>query len=160
MPLEIERKFLLANDTWRSQVTRFEHLRQGYLTTTQACSVRVRIAGDSAFLNIKSATLGIARSEFEYPVPVTEAREMLNLFCRGQSLDKVRHYVPLGHHTWEIDVFEGRNLGLIVAEIELSAVDEAFARPSWLGREVSHDARYYNSCLIAAPYQSWPEAPR
>ncbi len=159
MPIEIERKFLLANDTWRPQVTRYERLHQGYLTTEQACSVRVRIAGEAAFLNFKSATLGIARHEFEYPVPLADAREMLDLFCRGRALDKVRYYVPHGRHLWEIDVFEGRNLGLVVAEIELSDVAEVFARPTWLGREVSHDPRYFNSRLITAPFLSWPEAP-
>ncbi len=157
MPLEIERKFLLANDTWRDHVVGYELMRQGYLAGDKSCSVRIRIHGEVGFLNIKSATLGITRHEFEYPVPVTEAREMLALFCRDRCLEKVRHFVPIGAHTWEIDVFEGSNQGLVVAEIELSSIDEEFERPPWLGVEVSNDPRYYNVCLIDAPYLSWPD---
>lgn len=155
MPQEIERKFLLANDAWRRGVNHHESMRQGYLAANPACSIRVRVVGDRAYLNIKSATLGVARHEFDYPVPVGEAEELLDLFCRGRCLEKVRHYVPNGAHTWEIDVFAGANAGLVVAEIELASIDEAFERPTWLGAEVSSDRRYYNSCLVDHPYSSW-----
>ncbi|MBM4228214.1 MAG: CYTH domain-containing protein [Gammaproteobacteria bacterium] len=155
MALEIERKFLLANDAWRAAATNSETLWQGYLTTNERCSVRVRVAGDQGWLNIKSTTLGVIRHEFEYAVPATEARELLDLFCAGRSLGKTRHHVPVGAHVWEIDVFEGENVGLIVAEIELSAEDESFERPAWLGAEVSGDPRYYNTSLIAHPYSQW-----
>lgn len=158
MATEIERKFLLRDDTWRREVVRYEIMRQGYLAADPRCSVRVRIAGDEATLNIKSATLGVARSEFEYPLPLAEARELLTLFCGGRSVDKVRYYVPRGRHVWEIDVFEGRNRGLVVAEIELASEDEAFESPDWLGAEVSSDPRYYNSCLVDRPFDTWPEA--
>lgn len=158
MATEIERKFLLRNDEWRREVVRYEIMRQGYLANDARCSVRVRIAGEEATLNIKSATLGIARSEFEYPLPLADAREMLILFCADRSLDKVRYYVPRGRHVWEIDVFEGRNRGLVVAEIELSDEDEPFDLPSWLGAEVSADPRYYNSRLIENPFDTWPDA--
>jgi adenylate cyclase len=155
MPQEIERKFLLANDGWRAEVARFESMRQGYLATDSRCSIRIRISDEHAYLNIKSATLGVARHEFEYPVPFTDAAELLTLFCHGRCVEKTRYYVPFGLHTWEIDVFEGTNTGLIVAEIELTAEDEPFEHPEWLGDEVSHDRRYYNSCLIDHPYSAW-----
>jgi adenylate cyclase len=155
MAQEIERKFLLAHDGWRTAVSHHEAMRQGYLAASPQCSIRIRIADKQAFLNLKSATLGVSRHEFEYPVPVDEAREMFTLFCADRCLDKVRYYVPQGPHIWEIDVFEGQNAGLVVAEIELTSADEDFVRPSWLGREVSDDPRYYNSCLIDHPYLRW-----
>ena len=155
MPHEIERKFLVINEAWRTAVTRTTPMRQGYLASDPSCSIRVRVSGQEAYLNIKSATLGVVRHEFEYPIPVDEAHTLLSLFCQGRSLDKVRHYVPNGPDLWEIDVFEGPNHGLIVAEIELASVDQAFERPSWVGAEVSHDTRYYNVCLIDHPYSRW-----
>lgn len=159
MPQEIERKFLVINEAWRTAVTRTAPMRQGYLASDPSCSMRVRVSGDEAYLNIKSATLGIARHEFEYPIPVDEARTLLGLFCQGRSLDKVRYYVPNGPDLWEIDVFEGSNDGLIVAEIELASVDQAFERPNWVGAEISHDTRYYNVCLIDHPYSRWSTTP-
>jgi adenylate cyclase len=158
MATEIERKFLLRNDDWRREVVRYEIMHQGYLSDDDRCSVRVRIADEKATLNIKSATLGVARSEFEYPLPLADARELLALFCRERSVHKVRYYVPRGRHVWEIDVFAGRNRGLTVAEIELARVDEFFDVPDWLGDEVSDDPRYYNSRLIDTPFEAWPEA--
>lgn len=160
MAQEIERKFLLKDDRWRAQVSRTATMRQGYLASDASCSIRVRVTGDAGYLNIKSATLGVARSEFEYAIPVTEARELLDLFCRGRCLDKVRHYISRPPHIWEIDVFEGDNAGLVVAEIELTSVAESFACPEWLGPEVSADPRYYNVCLIDHPYSAWPAASR
>lgn len=155
MATEIERKFLLKDARWRDEVVRSVHMQQGYLLASPECSVRVRLAGDSAHLNIKSATLGIERTEFEYVVPVGDARTMIDTLCGARTLSKVRHYVPCGRHEWEIDEFEGPNAGLVVAEIELGAADEPFERPPWLAAEVSADPRYYNVCLIDHPYGEW-----
>jgi len=155
MAREIERKFLLRDDSWRSQITHSTLMRQGYLTSSPGVSIRVRVAGSEAFLNLKSATLGISRHEFEYPVPLADAEQMLALFCGERCLDKTRHYLPQPPHTWEIDEFHGANAGLVVAEIELTSETDSFARPAWLGEEVSAERRYYNVCLIDQPYASW-----
>ncbi len=155
MGMEIERKFLVADDSWRAAARDAVPMRQGYLACNSECSVRIRVAGDRAACNVKGATLGVARPEFEFPLPVADARDMLDLFCRGRCLDKVRHLVPYGAHVWEVDVFSGANAGLVVAEIELGALDEPFERPPWLGAEVSEDHRYYNVCLIDHPYSAW-----
>jgi adenylate cyclase len=155
MAQEIERKFLLRGDGWRARVTGSLPMKQGYLASHQACSVRVRIAGGQAFLNLKSATLGVERYEYEYEIPVTDAEEILHTLCERPFIDKVRHHVPYAGHLWEVDEFEGENAGLVVAEIELGHPDEPFARPEWLGAEVSHDPRYYNVCLLKHPYSRW-----
>lgn len=157
MATEIEHKFLLRNDRWRSQVERSARMRQGYLTSDARCSVRVRIADGQGFLNLKSGALGIQRSEYEYPIPLAEAEEILDILCEKPLLEKTRHFLWFGEHLWEIDEFEGDNAGLIVAEVELSRSGEPFARPDWLGEEVSHDIRYYNSQLARHPYQTWPD---
>jgi len=166
MALEIERKFLLANDDWRAGVERSEAMAQGYLVGAQAlrdgaarASVRARLAGDQAWLNIKAATPGIARTEFDYPIPVDDARALLAELCDG-VLEKTRHHVRVDGVLFEIDEFEGDNRGLVVAEVELPAVDAAFPRPAWLGREVSSLVRYYNVNLIAHPYRQWSPAER
>jgi adenylate cyclase len=155
MAIEIERKFLVTGESWREAVTRSVRFRQGYVPTTDRASVRVRLEGDRARLNIKSATLDVTRLEFEYEIPVEEAEEMLERLCDKPLIEKTRHYVPHEGHVWEVDVFEGDNEGLVVAEIELSAVDEKFARPAWLGEEVSDDERYYNVCLVRHPFKEW-----
>lgn len=155
MATEIERKFLVKGDTWRDDVTASEVYRQGYLANNSSCSVRVRISDDQAYLNIKSAQLGIFRTEYEYAVPMADAGEMLDNLCVSAVVEKTRYFIPDGEHTWEIDVFSGDNTGLIVAEIELSRGDEPFNRPQWLGEEVSHDPRYYNVYLAEHPYKSW-----
>ncbi|MFZ1828266.1 MAG: CYTH domain-containing protein [Candidatus Competibacteraceae bacterium] len=157
MATEIEHKFLLRDDRWRSQVERSARLRQGYLISDARCSVRVRIAEGQGFLNIKSGTLGIQRSEYEYPIPLAEAEEILDTLCEKPLLEKTRHYLKFDQHLWEIDEFSGENAGLIVAEVELSRIDEPFAQPDWLGEDVSHDIRYYNSQLARHPYQTWPD---
>ncbi len=159
MATEIERKFLLTNDAWRAVVKSSSRYRQGYLANTEGgASVRVRVAGDQAALNIKGMTLGIQRPEYEYSIPVTDAEEMLDNLCIGPVISKTRYFVEHEGYTWEIDIFEGDNAGLVVAEIELSSVDEVFSRPDWLGEEVSHDPRYYNVRLVTHPYKDWPEA--
>ncbi|MFO8153997.1 CYTH domain-containing protein [Thioalkalivibrio sp.] len=154
MTREIERKFLLKNDDWRSSVDRSRSLRQGYLCGNKRASVRVRIEDGDANLNVKSATLGVERLEFEYPVPVDDARLLLSELA-GQVIEKTRHEVRVGSHCWEIDEFAGRNAGLVVAEIELDHADETFDRPDWLGEEVSEDPRYYNTELARHPYSRW-----
>jgi adenylate cyclase len=155
MAIEIEHKFLVLDDRWRRQVERSVEMRQGYLTSDARCSVRVRVAGGRGFLNIKSGTLGIQRGEYEYPIPPAEAEEILDTLCEKPLLEKTRHYLRFGEHLWEIDEFAGANAGLIVAEVELSRPDEPFARPDWLGEEVSRDIRYYNSQLARHPYKTW-----
>ena len=155
MATEIERKFLLRNAGWRAAVERSVPMRQGYLSSDARSSVRLRIAADQAFLNIKSGTFGIQRSEYEYPIPRADAEEMLDRLCEKPLLEKTRHYLHFGGHLWEIDEFAGDNAGLIVAEVELSHPDEAVALPDWLGTEVSHDLRYYNSQLARHPYRNW-----
>jgi len=152
---EIERKFLLRDAAWRAEVARSVNIIQGYLATTEGCSVRVRIADGQAAINLKSATLGVSRTEFDYPIPVADARYILRHLCALPPIEKVRHLVYRGRHTWEIDEFGGANHGLLLAEIELDDPAEAFDPPAWLGDEVSHDPRYYNTCLAQTPYQSW-----
>jgi adenylate cyclase len=127
------------------------------LNSDQTSSVRVRIAGQQAWLNIKSATIGTQRLEFEYEITVADANEMIATLCHKPLIEKTRHYVNDGQHIWEIDVFAGENQGLIVAEIELSEVDEVFNKPSWLGQEVTNDVRYYNNNLSKQPFSSWVE---
>lgn len=155
MGIEIERKFLVKDDSWKSQAARHVDYRQGYLNEIEACSIRVRVEKDKAFLNIKSAILGLCRHEYEYEIPLSEGHEMLNAFSLGAVIEKRRFFVDYAGYTWEIDVFKGENDGLVVAEIELSAEDERFDLPSWVGDEVSHDPRYYNVCLVKHPYKSW-----
>jgi adenylate cyclase len=118
----------------------------------------VRVAGEQAWLNIKSATIGNQRQEYEYAIPVADANEILATLCHRPLIEKTRHFVHDGAHVWEIDVFAGENQGLIVAEIELSAVGEAFNKPTWLGMEVTDDVRYYNNNLTKQPYATWKQA--
>ena len=155
MAIEIERKFLVNGEGWRSSVTASTLLQQGYLPGLVTASVRVRIAGDRAFLNIKSATLGTTRTEFEYAIPVPDAHDLLESLCEQPRIEKTRHNVPFGGHLWQVDEFFGDNAGLVVAEIELASVNESFAVPPWIGREVSSDTRYYNVNLVKKPYKSW-----
>lgn len=155
MSTEIERKFLLKNDSWKSEADAGKEYSQGYIVGSDQASVRVRIEGEQAFINIKSATIGITRLEYEYEVPLNEAYEMLDSLCEKPLISKTRYLVKVQSHTWEIDVFKGDNAGLVVAEIELSDVNESFIKPSWIGEEVSDDARYYNVCLIKHPFKDW-----
>ncbi len=155
MAVEIERKFLVLDQRWRAQADAGTEYQQGYLASNEKCSLRVRLEGEEAKLNIKGATLGIRRQEFEYPIPVSDCRELLNTLCTQPLLHKTRYLLPYGEHQWEIDVFHGDNKGLVVAEIELHSETEAFARPPWLGDEVSHDPRYYNVSLVKHPFKDW-----
>lgn len=157
MAIEIERKFLVLDDSWRKHAAHGVYYRQGYLTDAAQCSIRVRVDSKQGYLNIKSATLGVKRTEFEYPVPLPDANEMLDRFCTGALIEKRRYHIRHGRHLWEVDVFEGDNAGLVVAEIELLSEDELFELPPWAGKEVSNESRYYNVCLAKHPFKDWAD---
>ena len=154
MGIEIERKFLLANTDWESLVSKKIQIRQGYLNSDSERTVRVRITNDDAFLTIKSKSENISRAEFEYKIPLDEASELL-LLCEKPLIEKTRNIVFIENHIWEIDVFEGDNKRLTLAEIELKSENENFSKPNWVGKEVSDDNRYYNSNLIKNPFKAW-----
>lgn len=155
MATEIERKFLLMSDEWRSLAKRSELFRQGYLSNNPRASVRVRIADNEATLNVKGMTIGVIRPEYEYAIPLHEAAELLDQLCERPLIEKTRHFVEYAGKLWEIDEFHGDNAGLIVAEVELDATDETITMPAWAGRDVSHLERYYNVCLTQYPYSQW-----
>ncbi|MBK1693935.1 adenylate cyclase [Chromatium weissei] len=155
MGIEIERKFLVCNDKWRSAIISEQRLMQGYLIHDSRFTVRVRIHGNTAQLTIKGASSGISRSEFEYAIPIADAEALLNELASTPLIDKTRYRVQCAEFIWEVDVFAGANAGLIVAEIELPTEDAVFTRPEWIGAEVSDDARYYNANLAAQPFSSW-----
>lgn len=157
MALEIEHKFLLRSDDWRHHIDHSINYKQGYLSSTKNNSIRVRISDKHAWLNIKSAVIGTSRQEYEYEIPFTEANEILETLCHKPLIEKIRHFVSHGEHTWEVDEFLGNNDGLIVAEIELTKLDEKFTIPTWIGQEVTHDLRYYNNNLCKNPYKEWSE---
>lgn len=154
MAKEIERKFLLANDQWRGLAAGV-HYRQGYLHADHACTVRVRIAGADGYLTIKGATVGIGRNEYEYPIPMDEAKAMLDELCPQPQIEKIRYTIFQGGFTWEVDEFLGVNQGLIVAEIELKHEEETFPLPCWIGEEVTGKKQYYNSALCLFPFTCW-----
>jgi adenylate cyclase len=153
MGTEIERKFLVTSDAWRAGAAS-RRLVQGYLSREPERTVRVRVDGEKAALTIKGKSTGATRAEFEYEIPRADAEAMLPL-CLPPLIDKTRHEVIHEGHRWEIDEFAGANAPLIVAELELSSEDEAFARPPWLGAEVTDDRRYFNSNLATHPYSTW-----
>jgi adenylate cyclase len=155
MATEIERKFLLVSDEWRQWVSRSEVFRQGYLSNNPQASVRVRIADDTATLNIKGMTLGVQRPEYEYEIPLHDAAELLDQLCTRPLIEKTRHFVEFGGNLWEIDEFHGDNAGLVVAEVELDSPDQVIAMPAWAGQDVSHLERYYNVRLTQYPYSRW-----
>ena len=153
---EIERKFLVAGD-FRGEVSGASRIIQGFLSSAPGRTVRVRVYGDKGFLTVKGPARGLTRFEWEKEIPVAEAQMLLSL-CEPGVIDKTRHLVPAPDgHVWEVDEFHGDNEGLLVAEIELSAEDEPFGRPAWLGEEVTGDRRYYNSSLTKRPYKLWKE---
>ena len=156
MGFETERKFLVTDDSWRDQARASRTLRQGYLAIDGQATVRVRTDGREAWVTIKGAQEGLTRPEFEYAVPVEDAEVLLGL-CGGRLIEKVRHSVPVDGSVWEVDEFQGANHGLVVAELELCGPEDHFARPEWLGPEVSGDARYLNASLSVRPYQQWEE---
>jgi len=152
MATEIERKFLVHGDAWRTRDP--IRISQGYLCRAKERTVRVRIAGDRAWITIKGITTGASRPEYEYEIPIADANELLRL-CEGPLIEKLRHVIVHEGMTWEIDEFRGDNEGLIVAEVELDDEAESFARPSWLGEEVTDDPRYFNANLSVRPFTTW-----
>ena len=154
MAKEIERKFLVAHQAWRESVNTIHVYRQGYLSYDSERTVRVRATEVTGYLTIKGITEGLTRDEFEYEIPLADALALLQL-CERPAVEKKRYIVPNGAHVWEVDVFEGVNEGLVVAEIELGSEDEAFDKPNWLGNEVSGDRKYSNSELSLHPFKDW-----
>ena len=155
MGIEIERKFLLMDDGWMADADSGTRFCQGYLSESGPASVRVRIEGDKANINIKSATIDMHRLEYEYPIPITDAEEMLESLCIKPLIEKTRYHVEYKGKLWEVDVFKGDNEGLKVAEVELDSREEAIVLPDWVAEEVTNDKRYYNVCLVSHPYKDW-----
>lgn len=155
MANEIERKFLVTGDVWKSSPG--THVRQGYLATGEAATVRVRVADGRAFLTIKGRRSGMTRAEYEYEIPLSDANEMLDSLGTGALIEKHRHVVREGGLVWEVDRFTGANEGLVLAEVELRSEQQAFDLPRWLGREVTEDERFYNANLARRPYCSWKQ---
>jgi len=154
MAKEIERKFLIKDETWR-EGAKGTHYKQGYLSTVKERTVRVRTIDDAGFMTVKGISVGATRVEYEYEIPATDANEMLDDLCERPIIEKNRYKIAFGGLTWEVDEFFGDNDGLIVAEVELTSEDQAFEKPSWIGDEVTGEARYYNSNLIAKPFKTW-----
>lgn len=155
MALEIERKYLVINDKWKDNILSESVLKQGYIANQPNATVRVRIADGAAYLNIKSATKGISRAEFEYQIPLADAEQILEQVAEQPFIDKTRYKVQWGEHVWDLDLFAGDNQGLVMAEVELDSEDETFELPPWAGQEVSGDPRYYNASLVKHPYSEW-----
>ncbi len=158
MGVEIEKKFLLADDSWKKECAGTIYL-QGYLCSAEGKTVRVRIAGHQGYLTIKGKHSGISRLEYEFPIPEEEARSLLNELCDSLIIHKTRYRKEYGGFIWEIDEFYDDNEGLVVAEIELDREDQPFEKPPWIGREVTHDHRYYNVNLRVHPYSLWSDNP-
>lgn len=154
MPKEIERKFLLKNEDWRSLPKTAIPIKQGYLNSEKERTVRVRIKGEKGFLTVKGKTVNASRLEFEYEIPQSDALQLLKL-CESPIIEKIRYEVPLNGNVWEIDEFDGINKGLIMAEVELESENQSFIKPNWIGEEVTSDIRYYNSNLISHPFSKW-----
>lgn len=151
---EIEKKFLLKYLP-KDLMINGTQIAQGYMRTEPGVTIRVRLAGDKAFLTLKGKTVNASRKEYEYPVPVEDAKEMLDLFCKKPFVEKIRFNIEYKGFIWELDQFSGNNQGLVVAEIELEHIDQKFEIPDWVGEEVTHDARYYNANLINNPFCHW-----
>jgi len=154
MGKEIERKFLITGDSWRS-LAKGTHYRQGYLNSAKERTVRIRTIDNKAFLTVKGITVGATRSEYEYEIPLADCTAMLDALAERPIIEKKRYKIPHGGLTWEVDEFFGDNAGLVVAEVELASEDQTFERPGWIGQEVTGDPRYFNSNLIKHPYTAW-----
>ena len=154
MGQEIEKKFLLADNSWRGLAAGIPY-RQGYLNSGNGATVRIRTADNLGLLTIKGPDEGGVKLEFEYEIPINEAREMLDRLCRGPLIEKIRYRIPFAGFTWEVDEFKGNNDGLLLAEIELDFVGQEFVKPAWIGPEVTGDSRYYNASLVHHPYSRW-----
>ena len=151
---EIERKFLVTGDAWRALAEGTVY-RQGYLSTVKERTVRVRTIGNKGFLTIKGITVKASRVEYEYEIPQADAEELLDNLCEQPLVEKSRYKIPFQGLIWEVDAFAGVNQGLVVAEVELQDEEQTFAKPDWVGMEVTEDPRYYNSNLIAKPFTTW-----
>ena len=149
MAKEIERKFLVVNNQYESMATECHHLAQGYISLRKEGTVRVRVKDSEAFLTVKGVNHGAVRSEWEYPVPLADAMEMLGEVIQGSVVEKHRYVVPFGEHVWEVDRFDGAHSGLVVAEVALSSAEEPLTLPPFVGEEVTGDPRYYNSSLAS-----------
>ena len=158
MALEIERKFLVLDDSYKHEAFSKSHIQQGYICSERGRTVRIRIRNERAYITIKGPSLngGLSRYEFEQEIPLDDARKLLTL-CDPGIIDKTRWLVKAGNHTFEVDEFAGDNEGLTVAEVELASEDEAFEKPAFIGQEVTGDRRYYNSQLRCNPYCRWPK---
>lgn len=154
MGIEIERKFLLTSTSWKELAPGTSY-RQGYLNSTKERTVRVRTIDDKGFLTIKGLSVGATRIEYEYEIPVVDAKHLLDDLCEKPLIEKNRYKITYGGFVWEVDEFFGENKGLIVAEIELESEDQSFDKPEWVGEEVTGDPRYFNSSLIKEPYSQW-----
>lgn len=156
MAQEIERKFLLKNQNWKAFSDSGTEIKQGYLSTEKERTVRIRIRGDKGILTIKGATVGMSRLEFEYEIPIFDARELI-LLCKKPIIEKTRFLLKADELTWEIDIFSGENKGLEIAEVELNTENQTVNLPDWIGEEVTSDSRYYNSNLVKNPFKNWKD---
>jgi adenylate cyclase len=154
--LEIERKFLVKNNGWQKGVKGIKY-QQGYLSTDSSRTVRVRLEGKLGKLTIKGKKIGIAGDEFEYDIPADDAKYLLDNLCKKPTIKKTRYRVPFENLIWEVDVFEGENKGLVIAEVELNSADQKFKTPSWIGKEVTQDHRFRNANLVANPFSKWKD---
>ncbi|MHC0062395.1 CYTH domain-containing protein [Nostoc sp. UIC 10890] len=154
MAKEIERKYLVRGDSWRGLAEGIVY-RQGYITTQDKGTVRIRIVGEKSYLTIKGPNIKYSRLEFEYPIPLEDAQEMLETLCERPFIEKIRYKIESGGLIWEIDEFDGVNKGLILAEVELSDENQQIELPTWIGEEVSDDFRYFNSNLVKHPFSQW-----
>jgi len=155
MPLEVERKFLVAGNAWRAETTASARIRQGYLVANAHLTVRIRTKDDAAFITVKGETRGIARAEYEYAIPLAEANEMLEALCQPPLVEKRRHTVVYAGVIWEVDEFFAQNVPLVLAELEREDAADIIDLPPWIGQEVTGDARYTNSNLARQPYSTW-----
>ena len=162
MAVEIERKFLVDVNVL-PELGEGTYISQGYIETSSNTVVRARVKGSKGYLTLKgelkegakSKSAGITRHEFEYEIPKEDALDIIATLCKGKTVEKTRYEYPVLNHTWEIDCFHGRNAGLVIAEIELTTEDEVFSPPSWIRKEVTGQAKYYNACLLSKPYSEW-----
>ena len=156
MGVEIERKFLIKTDSFLKDISGVTYI-QGYLTSSGSVGTRIRVAGDKGFITIKSAVVGISRAEFEYEIPLEDAKTMLHTLCIKPLISKTRYNIEYSCLNWEVDIFDGYNIGLIVAEIELDNDKQHVPLPEWISKEVTGKLRYYNSRLINYPYSKWTD---
>ncbi|MBW4576397.1 MAG: CYTH domain-containing protein [Aphanothece sp. CMT-3BRIN-NPC111] len=159
MAIEIERKFLVKGDRWRSLATGILY-RQGYIATQKGTTVRIRLVGEQGYITIKGKSVGISRAEYEYPIPAEDAQEMLDNLCEHPLIEKTRYKIKLAGLIWEIDEFAGENQGLIIAEVEITDENQNVELPEWIEREVSDDPRYFNVNLAKHPFQQWSQEER